>query len=210
MNNELSKRFISSIVILPVVFFLIIKGSTLFVFFLSILFLISSYEWVKISKKNFINSIIGILFLILSFYSAFKLRENYGSNFFLFVLLVCISTDLGGYFFGKFFKGPKLTKISPKKTYSGVFGSFVLPILLCLTYNYFINLNYSEILNLNFILLILLISLISQLGDLIISYFKRLANVKDTGNILPGHGGILDRIDGLIFVIPFLFIFTIL
>ena len=170
----------------------------------------TSFEWIKLNKKNYINNIFGIIFLILSFYSAFQLRENYGFIFFIFVVLVCISTDLGGYFFGKIFKGPKLTKISPKKTYAGVCGSFILSILFSLIYNNFITLNYNEIIKLNIILLILLISLISQIGDLIISYFKRIAKVKDTGKILPGHGGILDRIDGLIFVIPILYIFTTL
>ena len=114
------------------------------------------------------------------------------------------------FFFGKLFKGPKLTKISPKKTYSGVFGGFVLPLLFGLIYYSYTNLNYSELIKINLILLILIISFTSQLGDLIISYFKRIAKVKDTGKFLPGHGGILDRIDGLIFVIPFIYLIIIL
>ena len=132
------------------------------------------------------------------------------------MIIICIFTDLGGYIFGKIFKGPKLTKISPKKTYAGLIGSFILSIVGALVYIKYINLGgaaYLEIqyllsikglenFKLYFLIIILFISLISQIGDLIISYFKRLAKVKDTGNLLPGHGGLLDRVDGIIFAIP--------
>ena len=124
--------------------------------------------------------------------------------------MICIFTDIGGYIFGKFFKGPKLIKISPNKTYAGVFGGFLLAVVAGLIYDNFYYLDiiiYLETfdnnpIEMNFFIFILIISLVSQIGDLIISYFKRLANVKDTGKIIPGHGGILDRIDGLIFAIP--------
>ena len=210
MDDELIKRFISSIIMLPVIILVILKGSLIFNLFLFLLFLLASYEWFKMSKKKFIKTFIGILFLMLSFYSAYQLRDQSGFNFFIFLVLICVFTDLGGFFFGKLFKGPKLTKISPKKTYSGVVGSFVLPLLFGLIYYSYTNLNYSELIKINLILLILIISFTSQLGDLIISYFKRIARVKDTGKFLPGHGGILDRIDGLIFVIPFIYLIIIL
>ena len=208
MNNELIKRLISSVIILPIALFIIINGSILFLLFLIFLFLLSSYEWIKMCKKNIIKIFVGIIFLSTSFYLAFQLSILYGYNFFIFIIFICIFTDLGGFIFGKLFKGPKLTKISPNKTYIGVFGSFILPVLLCLILSNYINIDYTEIIKFNSISLILTISLISQLGDLIISYFKRVAKIKDSGKIIPGHGGILDRLDGIIFVIPILYFLT--
>ena len=114
----------------------------------------------------------------------------------IFLLAICISTDIGGYFFGKLFKGKKLTKISPNKTYSGLIGSYFFSIIVFIFFY-----NFYEF-NLNFLILTILLSTISQLGDLFFSYLKRSAKIKDTGNILPGHGGLLDRIDGIIFSIP--------
>ena len=127
----------------------------------------------------------------------------------LFLIIVCIFTDIGGYLFGKILKGPKLTKISPNKTYSGVVGSFFISLITGFIYIKYLGQKSKILLNndLEFVvLLILFISLISQIGDLIISYFKRQAKLKDTGKILPGHGGFLDRLDGIIFVIPVIYL----
>ncbi|WP_440937926.1 phosphatidate cytidylyltransferase, partial [Candidatus Pelagibacter sp.] len=117
----------------------------------------------------------------------------------VFAITVCILSDVGGYVFGKFFKGKKLTKISPNKTYSGMLGSFLLSVAFGAAYSYTISFVDLKII----IFISFLISLICQLGDLFISYLKRKSGVKDTGNILPGHGGVLDRIDGIIFAVPF-------
>ena len=218
MKKEFEKRLLSSVFIIPIALFFVLQGSVFFLFFLGILFLVTSYEWIKMIKKNQFIRIIGIFFLFISFYSTYQLR-NYleltvGLNAFLFIILICIFTDIGGYVFGKVFKGPKLTKISPNKTYSGLLGSFIFPVIVSLIYNKYYTLTgtyFSSKLpgvdfELNFLFFILFISMISQLGDLIISFFKRKAKVKDTGNLLPGHGGLLDRIDGLIFVIPILYL----
>ena len=209
MEKELKKRILSSLIIIPIAIFFILKGSVFFLFFLSLLFIRTTYEWIKMSKKKIIMKFLGIFFLIFSFYSAYYIRENTGLNFFVFIILICIFTDIGGYVFGKFFKGPKLTKISPNKTYSGSIGGFLFSLVSGL---FFLQYTESDFLGdeTSIILFsILLISLISQIGDLVISYFKRKANLKNTGKILPGHGGLLDRIDGIIFVIPLLFIFII-
>ena len=120
--------------------------------------------------------------------------------YFFIVFITCISTDLGGYLFGKIFKGPKITKISPNKTYSGVLGSYVLVII---SIYFFLKIqDLTNFLTINFLSIVLIISTISQLGDLLISYFKRKTKIKDSGTIIPGHGGILDRIDGMIFAFP--------
>ena len=122
------------------------------------------------------------------------------------ITIICISTDTGGYIFGKLFKGPKLTKLSPNKTYAGVIGSFLFSIIISILFFELM----SKIHNYRFteekFIFVLVVSLVSQMGDIIISYFKRLFKVKDTGNIIPGHGGILDRIDGMIFAFPFSYI----
>ena len=209
MSSELQKRLLSSIILIPLSIFFIIKGNIFLIFFLTILFLITSYEWFKLSKKNNLLKICGIFFLVITFTSAYRLRENLGLDFFLFIILISISTDVGGYFFGKSFKGPKLTKISPNKTYAGVIGSFIFSLLAGHAYIKFLSNNLLEFKYTFVLLLILFISLISQIGDLIISYFKRKAKLKDTGKLLPGHGGILDRIDGLIFVVPIIYILSL-
>jgi len=206
MEKELQKRIFSSIILIPIAVFFIIQGSTYFIFFLSLLFVATSYEWIKMCKKKYLMNFFGNIFLIFSFFSAFYIRENIGLLFFLFIILICIFTDIGGYIFGKVFKGPKLTKISPNKTYSGVIGGFLISLSVGLFFLQYTNTDFLGNDSSKILPAILFISLISQLGDLIISYFKRRAKLKDTGNILPGHGGLLDRIDGMIFVIPIIFI----
>ena len=203
MNQEIIKRILSSIIIIAIAFFFIIKGSFFFIFFLSICFFITSFEWYKMTKnKNYF--LLGLVFLILSFLSAFLLRNIFLKDFIL-VILICISTDIGGFVFGKIFKGPRLTKISPNKTYSGMIGSFFLSIISALFYtNYYSLIYWTD----NLLLItVILISSVSQIGDLTVSYFKRISKIKNTGEIIPGHGGLLDRIDGMIFAIPFAFIF---
>ena len=159
-------------------------------------------------KKKELVRILGLFFLFYSFYSAIYLRQYIGLNFFLFLILICIFTDIGGYLFGKILKGPKLTKISPNKTYSGVIGSFIISLITGFIYIKYLGQKSKILLNNDpefMVLLILFISLVSQIGDLIISYFKRQAKLKDTGKILPGHGGFLDRLDGMIFALPVIY-----
>ena len=201
MKTEFSKRIASSIILLPIVIYCIMKGSVLFNFLLIVSFLIVLYEWHNLEKRNLFK-IIGIFFIIFSFFSFYKIRNISDSSLdnIILLLTICISTDIGGYVFGKILKGPKLTKISPNKTISGVLGSYIFSIISVVII-FHSNYIYGQLENfslLNF-LYILVISTISQIGDIIISYFKRLSNVKNTGNVLPGHGGLLDRIDGMIF-----------
>ena len=207
---NLIKRIISSIILLFILSLSIYIDSNYFNFFLILVFLLALYEWLNLVKKR-IQVLIGSFFLFLSFFSVFLLRDfdniSSGTNLILLIIIICVSSDIGGYVFGKILKGPKLTRISPNKTYSGVFGAylFVVSSIFVIFLNELIifkNITFS-----NLLIISLLISSISQIGDIIISFFKRKAKIKDTGKLIPGHGGILDRIDGMIFAFPFSLIF---
>ena len=211
---EFFKRFISSLILIPTIFFFILKGSIFFNFFLFLIFCISSYEWFKMSQ-NRTYFLAGNIFLIFSFFTVFTIRNSGTSDslfIFIFIISVCIATDIGGYIFGNIFKGPKLTKISPKKTYSGVVGSYFFTVLLSFFLATYSNLftNTEIFFDKYLIISAFLISTSSQLGDVFISYFKRRSNIKDTGKIIPGHGGILDRIDGMVFAFPFFYILNLI
>jgi len=157
----------------------------------------------NIFKRNKINSFIflNLFVLYICLFATqiyfFLLGESENKQtVFLFILLICIFTDIGGYVFGKTLKGKKITSISPNKTYAGMVGSFVCSLIISIIFIRYFNLS------INLVFFTFLISLISQSGDLFISYLKRKADIKDTGNFLPGHGGLLDRMDGMIFAIP--------
>ncbi len=202
MKNEILTRLVSSIVLFPLALYCVIEGSFIFLCLIIICYFISVYEWQKMKLDNYIK-IFGNLFLIFSFFSIYKIRVGFNDDYvpFLIILFICILTDIGGYIFGKILKGPKLTKYSPNKTYSGMLGSYFLCLLfyfICIEINIF---NNSSVVN--SLIFILLISTVSQIGDILISIFKRLSKIKDTGKIIPGHGGLLDRIDGMIFAFPF-------
>jgi len=211
MNKELSKRILTSLILLFVL------GLTFFYTYVLIIALIfiSLISWIefnglllRIFKKDqlkfkFLTILFKFLCLIyLIFFSVwiFEGITNFDKRIFtIFLFLVCICSDIGGLVFGKIFKGKKLTKISPNKTIAGSLGSFILSLILVPIFYYMFEFSY----NLFFlIILTVLVSLTCQIGDLFISYLKRKAKVKDTGNILPGHGGILDRIDGILFAVP--------
>ena len=201
MTNEIFKRILSSVILLILTFFCIIKGSYYFIILLIAIFLVSSIEWHNMSK-NKSYYLFGFIYLIISIFFVFKIRFDFTSDasLFLLITIICILTDVGGFIFGKFFKGPKLTKYSPNKTYAGLLGSFFLSLGIIPINLYFNFLNDISLINL--LIFTLIVSGTSQLGDIFISYFKRLSNIKDTGMIIPGHGGLLDRIDGMIFAFP--------
>tara|TARA_Y100000591_G_scaffold195472_1_gene169205 strand:- start:4343 stop:4972 length:630 start_codon:yes stop_codon:yes gene_type:complete len=206
MSQELTKRILSSLVLTPIALFFIIKGSYLFIFFLIICLSLITYEWYRMSKKK-PYSVFGYIFLFFSFYTIYKLRIDNDYWFLLFITILCVSTDIGGYVFGKIFKGPKITKFSPNKTYAGMIGGYLLSIISSII---LINFYSSEEHIIKWLIFAILISSISQLGDIIISYFKRLSKIKDTGKIIPGHGGLLDRVDGMIFAFPFSYLIILI
>tara|TARA_Y100000389_G_C17355822_1_gene461021 strand:+ start:190 stop:678 length:489 start_codon:yes stop_codon:yes gene_type:complete len=153
-------------------------------------------------KKSF--KIYGFPFLIFSFYTFYELSLELFGVFF--VITICASTDIGGYIFGKIFKGPRLTKISPNKTYAGMIGGYFLSLISLTILS---NLADHQI-SIQFFLLTIVISTVSQVGDIIISYFKRLSKIKNTGKLIPGHGGLLDRIDGMIFAFPIYYVIDLM
>ena len=205
--SEINKRIISSLAIISL---LIISfyNKTLFSLLLLFIFYQLFHEFLNIFRKisNFKKKILLYLLLLTTLIYLitliiliwFIIIHNFNDRllYLYVIILVCMSTDVGGFVFGKLFKGKKLTKISPNKTYSGLFGSFILAFLS--TYLIF---NNSFDLN-KLLLYVFFVSSVSQLGDLIVSKLKRKAKLKDTGNLIPGHGGLLDRLDGYIFAIP--------
>mgnify|MGYP001406569286 CR=1 FL=1 len=204
--TEFQKRISTSFFLLIALYFSFLNNYILSITLFFIIF-INLGEFLNIYKKIFHNNKFmqfTSLFITLCYLFYFSLNiwffllENFNENKFLllFILSICITTDIGGYLFGKLFKGKKITKISPNKTYSGMLGSFILPLITL--FFFFKDLNLTT----NMLLTVILISLMSQLGDLFISYLKRKAKIKDTGSLLPGHGGLLDRMDGMLFAIP--------
>ncbi len=203
MKKEFINRFLSSIILIPLIIFLIIEGGIIFNIFILICFNLALFEWHHMSKR-YNHYIPGIFFLILSFFSIYYIRNQFNGEYLylLFVLFICVATDIGGYIIGNLIKGPKLSKISPKKTYSGMLGGFLFSIIFSYFFLKSPIIEYTKNINLEIFIFIIIISAISQFGDLVVSYFKRVSKIKDTGKLIPGHGGILDRIDGMIFALP--------
>jgi len=212
MNKELKKRIITSIVLISILINCLFISKESWLVLLGVVSIVSFSEFFnlikKIYKKNFSRLIlltISFAVLLLFTYSAYKIKIEDGEIVMIFILLICIFSDIGGYVVGKSVGGKKLTRISPNKTISGSVGSFLFslfPIGIYGLLSIITNKDYFKFaLDDEVIVACLILSLTCQLGDLLISFFKRKAKVKDTGNILPGHGGILDRIDGIIFAV---------
>ena len=208
--TNLQKRIFTSIIALPLSLFFIFKGGYFLLLFLLSIFFVANYELFSVFKKK--TTILFLdLILILSLYSIYYLSDLNEISFYilLWIIILVVCSDIGGYVFGKIFKWKKLTKISPRKTLSGVFGSFIFSLFSVFIANVMLGSNQVipiDFLDPKFFFLAIIFSLIAQAGDLTISYFKRIEKVKDTGKILPGHGGILDRIDGLMFVVILAFV----
>ena len=218
MKKELKKRIITSIVLIAILLNCLFINKESWLVLLLVISIISLSEFFNLIKKIYkrffsrlILVTISFLVLLLFTYSAYKIRIEYGEIVMIFILLICIFSDIGGYVVGKSVGGKKLTKISPNKTISGSVGSFLFsffPIGIYGLLSIITNKDYFKfVLEGDVIVVCLILSLTCQIADLLISFFKRKAKVKDTGNMLPGHGGILDRIDGIIFAVIISLIF---
>ena len=238
MSKELKKRVITSIILLITVLLVItVFNENFFTYFIIFIGIICAGEWISINTKT-INKLdkpplvrlgtfgllaskkfykmfsiyfFGVVYFICIFpFFAYYLRFVESLDLLLIILFICICSDIGGYVFGKAIGGKKLTRISPNKTISGSIGSFIFSIFPVLIVNLQNFRDFSFELSINNIIISLFVSLVCQLGDLFISYFKRLNKKKDTGTFLPGHGGLLDRIDGIVFALPSVSILKIL
>lgn len=206
ITKNLTKRLYTSLVLF-VLIFLIFINIYIFTFSLIVLSLLSLIEFLDMLKKSriskpkfFINFILFLFYIWIFSFVCFAFYIHFQTKILIFsLLLCCVASDIGGFIFGKIIKGPKLTKISPNKTISGAIGSLILSCLILFLIFYYLNSN------INFTILIIgiITSVGCQLGDLFFSYYKRKAKVKDTGNFFPGHGGVLDRLDGIFLGIPF-------
>ena len=213
ITNNLKKRIYTSLFLLILVL-AIFSSDIILTYSLVVLGVISLLEFIEISKKTFknkINIILSNIFFIIYIFAFCLIFLHFTtfilSKYIIFILLLgCVASDLGGFIFGKLFNGPKLTKISPKKTYAGAIGSLILTSLVVnILFFYFL-----KTLNIKILIIALIVSISSQLGDLLFSLLKRKAKLKDTGNFLPGHGGVLDRIDGILLGLPIGFLTLII
>ena len=209
MSSNFLTRVLTSIILLFILFIGLYLSKFVWLYLLIAVSMISFYEFNNLIKKKFVKkkekvyfySFCSLIYFIFFTYVGYYLSE-FSSHSIIFILSICIFSDTGGYIVGKSLGGKKLTKISPNKTISGCFGSFFFSLLPIIIFYFIFENNFIKENILETLFLCLFLSFICQLGDLFISYFKRQARVKDTGNILPGHGGLLDRIDGIIFVLP--------
>ena len=197
--SNFKKRFVVSLIAFPLIYILLYQ-KVLFNLIILITFLFCLYEWIKIFKKKNIIFFLGLLILLIFLISLIRIYNFNDFNLkFLWLILITWLTDIGGYVFGKLFGGAKLIKISPNKTWSGAIGSIILSQFAILIF--LLDVNYQF--NIYIIFVQLFLSIIGQIGDILMSYIKRKNNKKDTSNFIPGHGGFLDRVDGLIWVIIF-------
>jgi len=205
MQSNFLKRFLTSIFLIILIFLIFIYNYIL-VFSLLILGIFSFLEFSNISKKitksaskNLLMNIIFLNYVFVFSISFYFFSNSFSTKIILFLILMsCISSDIGGYVFGKILKGRKLTKLSPNKTISGAIGSVVLSCLTISLLFYLMTKNFNYLI----ITIGILTSLGCQMGDLFFSFLKRKAKVKDTGNFFPGHGGVLDRLDGIFLGVP--------
>jgi phosphatidate cytidylyltransferase len=195
--NNFKKRFAVSLLAFPLIYILLYQ-KLLFNLLIVIVFLFCLYEWSKIFKKKNTIFFLGLSVLIVFLISLIRIYnfEDYNLKF-LWLILITWLTDIGGYIFGKLFGGPKLVKISPNKTWTGAIGSLILSQLAFLIF--FLDNSYEF--NVAIIFIQIFLSIVGQIGDILMSYIKRKNNKKDTSNFIPGHGGFLDRVDGLIWII---------
>ena len=213
ITKNFQKRIFTSLILFILVF-LMINFKLISTYVIILFGVMSLLEFLQISKKIFsraffkflVNFVFLIYLFIFCFLFLFFSDQLYLKLILYMLIFGCVASDIGGFICGKIFKGPKLTKISPKKTYSGALGSIIFTCVAISTIMFFFTYSFSY----KIIIIAIATSISCQLGDLMFSFIKRKAKIKDTGNTLPGHGGILDRLDGILVGVPIGFITCIL
>tara|TARA_Y100000591_G_C21666164_1_gene610412 strand:+ start:72 stop:728 length:657 start_codon:yes stop_codon:yes gene_type:complete len=204
--NNFQKRVLTSLVILPLSVYFIVMGGYYIVSFLYAILILGNYEVFSVFKKK-LSIIFLDVTLVVTLLSILHLRNDTLSSFVLltWLIIITICSDIGGYVFGKIFKWKKFTSISPNKTISGSLGSFIFSLLsvflISFIFQIISGMDSNFFIKPKYFIMAIILSLAAQLGDLTISYLKRIEKVKDTGKLLPGHGGIFDRVDSLMFVV---------
>ncbi len=204
--NNFQKRVLTSLVILPLSVYFIVMGGYYIVSFLYAILILGNYEVFSVFKKK-LSIIFLDITLVVTLLSILHLRNDTLSSFVLltWLIIITICSDVGGYIFGKIFKWKKFTSISPNKTISGSLGSFIFSLLsvflISFIFQIISGMDSNFFIKPKYFIMAIILSLAAQLGDLSISYLKRIEKIKDTGKLLPGHGGIFDRVDSLMFVV---------
>lgn len=221
MSDKLFKRILSACVLAPPFIFSIVYGGMALQLWIFIAFILSVYEWHGLAKKIEYYTpvmVLGVIYIAISFSSFLALREIYSFNLVILFLGMIWFSDIGAYFVGKTFGGPKLIKqISPNKTWSGFGGALFFPCVFAIIWISFMGIHSTFHDNPWYILYLIgvtsgiVVGSVGQAGDLLVSFLKRQANVKDTGTLIPGHGGLLDRIDSMLLAAPiFMILITLL
>jgi phosphatidate cytidylyltransferase len=213
--TSFQKRVLSALMIAPVVLWMIVSGGIPLLVLVLLCFSVSFYEWIQLARKTSRKTLLilcGAFYVSACFLACYHIREDYGLKIaILFITMVWVS-DIGAYFTGRMLKGPKMApKISPNKTWAGLAGAAFFPgivgILFLVVFNYYTQSTTPFLLNemkpFCIFLIGALTGVVGQLGDLMISCLKRLAGAKDSGTLIPGHGGLLDRVDSLMLAAAF-------
>jgi len=208
-RENTKQRIITAVILVPIALIAIFYSKDLFMFIAIAIAIMMTAEWLDISRNQVDQNkwqIIGFFYILIPIYSVIKLRF-YSSEVLFWMFAVIWSTDIFAFFAGKMLGGAKLApNISPNKTWSGMIGGVIASMIIGFMSSFMFAGGVMF-----FIFLSAFLSIVEQISDLLESKFKRIFGVKDSGNIIPGHGGVLDRMDGMMLLAPLvLFLVTIL